>query len=47
MKTWDVIKEVIGTVKSSKYNVPKRMIIDGHETFTHEKIANCLNNNLN
>ena len=28
-KTWDTIKEVIGTSKTFKNDIPKRMVIDG------------------
>ena len=39
-KTWETIKEVIGKTKTFKNNIPKRMVIDGIETFDQEKIAN-------
>ena len=32
-KTWDTIKEVIGKTKTFKNDFPKRMVIDGIETF--------------
>ena len=42
-KTWDTIKEVIGKTKTFKNDIPKRMVIDGIETFDQNKIANGFN----
>ena len=42
-KSWDVIKEIIVGAKSTKGNFPRRMIIDGQETFDQRKIANSFN----
>ena len=42
-KTWDTIKEVTGKTKTFKNNIPKRMVIEGIETFDEEKIANGFN----
>ena len=42
-KTLDVVKEIIGRAKLSKDNFPKIMIMDGHETFDQEKIAERFN----
>ena len=39
-KTWDAIKQVIGKTKTIKNDIPKRMVIDGIETFDQNKIAN-------
>ena len=39
-KTWDTIKQVIGKTKTFKNDIPKRMVIDGIETFDQNKIAN-------
>ena len=38
----NVVKKITGKAKSSN-NIFKRMIIDDHETFDQEKIANCSN----
>ena len=43
-KSWDVIKEIIRRVKSTKGSFPKRMITDGHEIFDQGKTANYFNN---
>ena len=45
-KTWDTIKQVIGKTKTFKNDIQKRMVIDGIETFDHNKIANGFNNIL-
>ena len=42
-KSWDVIKEIIAGVKSTKGSFPRRMIIDGREIFDQGRIANCFN----
>ena len=42
-KAWDTIKEVIGKTKSYKNEIPKRMMINGIETFDQNKIANGFN----
>ena len=42
-KTWDAIKQVIGKTKTFKNDIPKRMAIDGIETFDQNKIANGFN----
>ena len=39
-KMWDTIKQIIGKTKTIKNDVPKRMFIDGIETFDQNKIAN-------
>ena len=39
----NIIKEIIGNEKPSKDNIPKRVILNSHETFDQEKIANCFN----
>ena len=42
-KTWDTIKEVIGKTKAFKNDIPKRMVINGIETFGQNKTANGFN----
>ena len=42
-KSWDVIKEIIGGVKSTKGIFPKRMIIDDQEISDQGKRASCFN----
>ena len=42
-KTWDTIKQVIGKTKTIKNDIPKRMVIDGIETFDQNKVANGFN----
>ena len=42
-KTWGTIKQVIGKTKTIKNDNPKRMVIDGIETFDQNKIANGSN----
>ena len=42
-KTWDTIKQIIGKTKTFKNDIPKRMVIDGIETFDQNKIANRFN----
>ena len=42
-KSWDTIKQVIGKTKTFKNDIPKRMVIDGIETFDENKIANGFN----
>lgn len=37
------MKDIISKLKSSKDNIPKRMIVEGHKTFGREKVANCFN----
>ena len=39
-KTWDTIKQIIGKTKTFKNDIPKRMVINGIETFDQNKIAN-------
>ena len=46
IKTWDTIKKVIGKTKAFKNDIPKRMVIDGIETFDQEKLANGSTNIL-
>ena len=45
-KTWDTIKQIIGKTKTFKNDIPKRMVIDGIETFDQNKIANGFNKYL-
>ena len=42
-KTWDTIKQVIGKTKTIKNDIPKRMVIDGIETFDQNEIGNGFN----
>ena len=42
-KTWDTIKQIIGKTKTFKNGIPKRMVINGIETFDQNKIANRFN----
>ena len=42
-KTWDTIKQIIGKTKTFKNDIPKRMVIDGIETFDQNKIAHGFN----
>ena len=35
-KTWDAIKQVIGKTKTFKNDIPKRIVIDGIETYTQQ-----------
>ena len=35
-KTWDTIKQVIGKTKTFKNDIPKRIVIDGIETYTQQ-----------
>ena len=42
-KAWDTIKEVVGKTKTFKNDIPKRIIIDGIETFNQNKITNRFN----
>ena len=43
-KTWIVIKEVIGKTKLKSSTLPRRLIIDGIETYDKNLIANRFNN---
>ena len=45
-KTWDTIKQIIGKTKTFKNDIPKRMVIDGIETFDQNKFANGFNKNF-
>ena len=38
-KMWDTIKQIIGKTKTFKNDIPKRMVINGIETFDQNKIA--------
>ena len=42
-KTWDTVKEVIGKTKTLKNDIPKRITLDGIETFDQNKINNEFN----
>ena len=42
-KTWDTIKLVFCKTKTFKNNIPKRIVVDGIETFDQNKIANGFN----
>ena len=42
-KTWGTIKQIIGKTKTFKNEIPKRMVIDGIETFDQNEIANEFN----
>ena len=42
-KTWDVIKEVIGSTKSSSHTFPKRLIVNNVEISDKKQIAEHLN----
>ena len=42
-KTWDTIKVVFCKTKTFKNNIPKRIVVDGIETFDQNKIANRFN----
>ena len=42
-KTWDVIKEVIGSTKSTSHTLPKRLIINNVEVLEKKKIAEHFN----
>ena len=42
-KTWDVIKEVIGSTKSVSHTLPKRLIINNVEVLEKKKIAEHFN----
>ena len=42
-KTWDTIKVVFCKTKTFKNNIPKRIVVDGIETFDQNKIANGFN----
>ena len=39
-KTWETIKEIIGKAKSIHNDLPKRIVIDGIESFHQRQIAN-------
>ena len=45
-KTWIVIKEVIGKTKLKSSTLPRRLIIDGIETYDKSIIANSLTTTL-
>ena len=45
-KMWDTIKQIIGKTKTFKNDIPKRMVIDGIETFDQNKFANGFNKNF-
>ena len=45
-KTLGTIKQVIGKTKTFKNDIPKRMVIDGIETFDQNKFANRFNKNF-
>ena len=38
-KMWDTIKQIIGKTKTFKNDIPKRMVINGIETFDQNKTA--------
>ena len=42
-KTWNVIKEVIGSTKSSKHSLPKRIVVNKIEILNNKKIADTFN----
>ena len=42
-KTWDVIKEVIGSSKSNSHSLPKRLVVNNVEVFNKKKIAEHFN----
>ena len=42
-KTWDVIKEVIGSTKSSSNILPKRLIVNNVEVSNRKQIAEHFN----
>ena len=42
-KTWDVIKEVIGTTKSNSHSLPKRLVVNNVEIIDKNKIAKHFN----
>jgi hypothetical protein len=42
-KTWDIMKEIIGKSKTKGNNLPKRLFVDGNETFEKYKIASKIN----
>ena len=43
-ETWDIIKEVTGKTKFRSNILPRRLIIDGIETYDKKIIANKFNN---
>ena len=42
-KTWDVIKEVIGSTKTTSHTLPKRLIVNNVEVFEKKTIAEHFN----
>ena len=42
-KTWDVIKEVIGSNKSTSHTLPKRLVVNNVEVFEKKRIAEHFN----